>query len=155
MSKQETGFSRRQMLIQTMCFMLRTSVLTGIIAVLMGAGLVFTESASAHNIDLAKAKVLAGKYAHKVRTEMNYLRATWNCVNAFPKHNHFVRCVIQYQTVKDKAAGVYTCKETIELYMLPDDYDKRGPLYQIFGKHTSGNYCGLIRIDEIELDRLY
>ncbi len=156
MSKQETDFSRRQILRETMCFMLGRSVLTGIIAVLMGASLVFTESVSAHNIDLAKAKVLARDYARKVREESQgkYIRSTWNCVNAFPNHNHYVRCLIQHQTVDDKAAGVYSCKETVELFMAPDDSFKGGPLYRIYAKHTSTNVCGRSRLDGITLEVL-
>jgi len=154
MSKQETDFSRRKMLGQTVCFMLRRSVLAGIIAVLlMGASFIFMRRASAHNIDLAKAKVLARDYARKVREESGgkYIRSTWNCVNAFPNHNHYVRCVIQHQNAADKATGVYTCKESIELYMSPDDLSKAGPAYMIYARHTSRNQCGSFRLDGTQL----
>jgi hypothetical protein len=132
----------------TVGFMLRRSVLAGIIAVLMGAGLVYTGSTSAHNIDLAKAKILARDYARNVREESQgkYIRSTWNCVNAFPNHNHIVRCVIEHQNAADKAEGVYTCKETIELFMYPDK--GRNPLYSIYGRHTSFNACGRSRLNE-------
>ncbi len=143
MSKQETDFSRRQILGQTVCFMLRRSVLAGIIAVLMGASLVFTGSASAHNIDLAKAKELVRRYAQAVRRESDsrdlYISSTWNCVNAFPNHNHIVRCVIQHQNARDKNAGVYTCKETMELYMTPH---RPAESYLIYARHTSVSNCG-------------
>lgn len=155
MSKQETDFSSRKMLGQTVCFMLRRSVLAGIIAVLMGASLVFTGSASAHNIDLAKAKVLARDYARTVREESGgkYIYSAWSCVNAFPDHNHFVRCTIQHQNAADRAAGVYTCKESIELYMKPHDWylKSEGLSYFIFAKHTSANPCGRIRLNDTKL----
>jgi len=153
MSKQETDFSRRQMLRQTVCFMLRRSVLAGIIAVLlMGASFIFMRRASAHNIDLAKAKVLARDYARKVRYESKgvYIHSRWSCVNAFPKHNHYVRCLIEHQNAADKAAGVYTCKETIELYMAPDDWQE-GLVYSIWAKHTSADHCGNFRLNHTKL----
>ena len=149
MSKQETDFSRRKMLGQTVCFMLRRSVLAGIIAVLlMGASFIFMRRASAHNIDLAKVKVLARDYARKVREESGgkYIRSTWNCVNAFPKHNHIVRCLIEHQNASDKAAGVYTCKESIEIFMLPHGGSAQ-EIFALYGRHTSYNQCGRIRLN--------
>src|SRR4051812_304328 len=103
-------------------------VLVLIATLSMGVSFSFTWRTSAHNIDLDKAWELARNYARSVREESNgrYLHYTTNCVKAFPGHNHFVRCVIEYQNAKDTAAGVYTCKETIELYMLPHDYGKGG-----------------------------
>lgn len=153
MSKQETDFSRRKMLGQTMCFMLRRSVLAGMIAVLlMGASFIFMRRASAHNIDLAKAKELVRRYAQAVRRESDsrdlYIRSTWNCVNAFPNHNHIVRCVIQHQNASDKDAGVYSCKESMELYMMPHS---KGVSYQIFARHTSYNSCAKGRFNDTPL----
>ncbi len=152
MSKQETDFSRREILRITAGFMLRRRrLLAGIAVLLMGASFIFMRRASAHNIDLAKAKVLARDYAWNVREESGgkFIRSTWNCVKAFPKHNHYVRCVIQHQNASDKAAGVYTCKETIELFMPPDDYDKAGPNYTIIARHTSYHHCGRSRLNSV------
>jgi hypothetical protein len=128
-------------------------VLVLIAALSMGASLVFTSSAIAHNIDLDKAWELARNYARSVREESNgkYLHYTTNCVKAFPGHNHFVRCVIEYQNAKDTAAGVYTCKETIELYMVPHDYGRDGPVYTIYARHTSSNKCGSLRLKDTRL----
>ena len=120
MSKQDNDFSRRRMLGMTVGAVLRRRVVAGIAAVIMGASLVFTGSTSAHNIDLDKAWELARNYARSVRKESGrYLHYSTNCVRAFPKHNHIVRCVIQYQDAKDTAAGMDTCIETIELFLPP------------------------------------
>jgi len=137
-------------------FMLRRRVLAGIAAMLMGASLIFTGSTSAHNIDLAKAKELVRRYAQAVRKESRdfrdirylYIRSTWNCVNAFPNHNHIVRCVIQHQNERDKDAGVYSCKETMELYMAPHS---TAVAYIILARHTSYNNCGKGRFNDTRL----
>jgi hypothetical protein len=129
----------------------RVLVLIAILS--MGVSFSFTWRTSAHNIDLDKAWELARNYARSVREESNgkYLHYTTNCVKAFPGHNHFVRCVIEFQNAKDTAAGVYTCKESIELYMVPHDYGKGGPVYTIYAKHTSGNTCGARRLNDTRL----
>jgi len=126
-------------------------VLVLIAALSMGASFIFTWRTSAHNIDLAKAKELVRDYARAVRAESKgmyvddpngYIHSTWGCVNAFPNHNHIVRCGVQHQIARDKAAGVYTCRETLELYMAPHSGGKYGPIYRIYARHTSGNTCG-------------
>jgi hypothetical protein len=124
-------------------------VLPLIATVMMGASLVFTGSTSAHNIDLAKANILARDYGRAVRAESQgrFVRFTWKCVNAFPNHNHYVRCVIQYQNAQDKADGVYTCKESLEFFMLAHSLSKGGPGYGIWARHTSYNTCGSKRFD--------
>lgn len=139
MSKQKNGFSRHEMSDTMAGFTLR-KVLAMIATISMGASLIFTWSASAHSIDLAKARQVVRDYARSVRDESGgkYLHYSTNCVRAFPGHNHFVRCVIEYQNAKDTAAGVYTCKESVEVYMQPH----AGQLsYQLYGKPTSG-WCG-------------
>jgi hypothetical protein len=143
MNRTESSFPRRERLEMRLGFMLRRRVLAGIVAMLMGASLVFSGSASAHNIDLAKARDLARNYARSIRDESGgkYLHYTTNCVRNFPGHNHSVRCVIEYQNAKDTAAGVYTCKETIELFM-PAHTSNGGMAYDIYGRHTSRNRCG-------------
>lgn len=132
MSTQANNFSRREKL--------RRRVLAGIAALLMGSSLVFSGGASAHNIDLAKARDLARNYARQVRDESGgkYLHYSTSCRKNFPGHNHSVRCVIDYFNAKDTAAGVYTCRESIELALAPhgDFLD-----YRISGHHTSGK-CG-------------
>ncbi len=141
MSKQETDFSRRKMLGQTVCFMLRRSVLAGIIAVLIGASLVFTGSASAHNINLARAKEMALAWANEVvaNSPRNYVQGISTCVRAFPGHNHYVRCKIQYEDkVSKNADGVFACTETIEVYF---QSHRDGENYNPYMKHTSRS-CG-------------
>ncbi len=132
-------------------------VLVLIAALSMGASLVFTSRTSAHNIDLAKAKELVRRYAQAVRIESRgmfrdsrdiYIASTWNCVRAFPNHNHIVRCVIQHQNARDKDAGVYSCKETMELYMVPHS---TAVAYYIFARHTSYNNCGKGRFNDTPL----
>lgn len=122
-------------------------VLAGIAVLLMGASLVFTLSASAHNINLAKAREAARDYARLVRSESGgkYLHYSTNCVRAFPNHNHIVRCLIDYQNAKDTAAGVYTCRESMEIYMPP--HDRSGQInFELYARHTSNNQCGSRRL---------
>jgi hypothetical protein len=69
MNRTESSFPRRERLEMRLGFMLRRRVLAGIVAMLMGASLVFSGSASAHNIDLAKARDLARNYARSIRDE--------------------------------------------------------------------------------------
>jgi hypothetical protein len=125
-------------------FMLRRKLLAGVAAILMGASLVFSGSASAHNIDLAKAREVARDYARGVRAESDgrYLHYSTNCVSAFPNHNHIVRCLIDYQSAKDKAKGVYTCRESIELKFNAHSVSGGRPVYIIWGDHTSNSKCG-------------
>jgi hypothetical protein len=114
-----------------------------IAAVLMFASLIFSGSASAHNIDFDKAREVAREFAKAIRAQSkgDYIHYSTNCVSAFPGHNHIVRCLIDYQNAKDTAANVYTCREAIELYMPPHG---RGDThnYTIRIRHTSGNKCG-------------
>ena len=126
---------------------LRRRVLAGIAVLLMGASIIFTSSASAHNINLAKAWEIARDYARGVRAESGgkYLHYSTNCVKAFANHNHFVRCVIDFQNAKDRAAGVYTCREQIEIFLSP--HGDGQPDYRISGRHTSNNSCGNRRLN--------
>jgi 3'-phosphoadenosine 5'-phosphosulfate (PAPS) 3'-phosphatase len=136
-------------------FMLRKSILAGIAAMLMGVSLVFTLSASAHNIDLEKAWEQTRNYARLVRKESGgkYLHYATNCVEAFPNHNHIVRCVITYQNERDTAAGVYTCKETIEVYMASHNRSNNSNEdYTLLARHTSNNSCGSRRLEKMSWD---
>ncbi len=145
MSKQENKFSRRQRLGMIMDSMLRKRVLAGVAIILMGSSLIFTLSASAHNIDVAKAREVAREYARQVRDESGgkFTHYSTRCGAIFPDHNHYARCTIEYQNAKDTAAGVYTCKETIEVYMKPNGGPGRRGLdiYTLYAKHTSFR-CG-------------
>jgi hypothetical protein len=120
--------------------MLMKRVIVGIAVLLMVASLVFPWSASAHNIDVKKATEVAKEYAREVIKESQgkYLHFKWRCGRMYPGHNHYVGCTIEYQNAKDKAAGVYTCKETININMKPN----RGKdIYDLYASHTSFR-CG-------------
>lgn len=147
MSKQKNGCSERKRLGMRSGFILSRKVLTGMATLLMGASLVFPWNTSAHNIDLDKAWEAARNYARKVRKESSgkYLHYSTNCVRAFPGHNHIVRCLIDFQNAKDAAAGVYTCRESIEILMLP--HSRSGQMnYDLRWMHTSTNQCGSRRL---------
>jgi hypothetical protein len=122
--------------------MVRKRVLAGIAVLLMGASLVFTGSASAHNIDQKKAREAAREYAREVRDKSGgrYLHYSTFCYKMFANHNHYVRCEIEYQNAQDKAKGVYTCKESINVYMRA--HGNVGENYTLYGKHASANACG-------------
>ncbi len=79
MSQQENIFSRRKRLGMRLDFMLKRKVLAGIAAIVMGASLVFTLSASAHDIDVEKAREMSRDYARTVHKERNYLHYKMNC----------------------------------------------------------------------------
>lgn len=105
------------------------SVILGVIAtVLIGAGLVFSANALAHNIDLEKAWEKARDYARAMRSDpgRTYKHYATDCVEAFPGHNHIVRCTVSYQTPKDKEKGKWTCTERIEVYH--EAHGRAGPL---------------------------
>ncbi len=63
----------------TLGFMLRKRVLAGIAAGLTAASLVFTLSASAHDIDVEKSREMSRDYARTVHKERNYLHYKMNC----------------------------------------------------------------------------
>jgi hypothetical protein len=119
----------------------------------MGASFIFTANALAHNINLDKAWEQARNYARSVRAESGgkYLHYSTNCVEAFPNHNHIVRCLIDYQNKRDRAAGVYTCRESIEVFMKPHGKSNTEN-YTLLGRHTSGNNCGSRRLEKMPWD---
>jgi hypothetical protein len=149
MSKQDNGFSRREMSGLTIGLRLKRGMLFGIAAMLMGASLFFTWSTSAHNIDLAKARDVAREYARKVRDESGgkYLHYSTSCKKAFPGHNHVVYCTIDYQNATDTEKGVYTCRETIQIFMWSHDRDGAGN-FDLYGSHRSKFPCGKIYLHE-------
>lgn len=130
---------------------MRRKSLIAIVAILMGTNFVFKWSASAHNIDLKKAREAARDYARMVREQVHgglqgtFVHFSTNCVRAFPGHNHIVRCLIEFQNDADTKKGVYTCREMIEIKMLPHKGDEVN--FDLFGFHTSTNYCGPTRLN--------
>ncbi len=142
MSIQQNNFPRCERLGMKLNFMLRKSILAGIAVVVMGTSLVFSGSASAHNIDLPKARELAKEYARGIIKEgRGYINYAWRCKSMFSGHNHYVQCEIEYKTAKDKAAGVYSCKEVIQV-ILQAHGSSNTHNYSYLMKHTSGNRCG-------------
>jgi hypothetical protein len=128
---------------------MRKRSLIAIITILIGASLVFTWSTSAHSIDLKTAREAARNYARGVRDQSGgkYAHYSTNCVRAFPNHNHYVRCIIDYQSASDAEKGVYTCRESVELYLDHHDGGISGVgSWRILGKHTSRNQCGSQRL---------
>ena len=118
-------------------------ILVGVVVLLIGASLISSRRVAAHNIDVEKAWESAREYARSVRKESNgkYLHYSTKCAKAFPGHNHYLRCTIEYQNAKDAKAGVYTCKETIEVYFRA--HSRAGDQnYVAFIRNTSTNFCG-------------
>ena len=142
MSTQENRFSHRERLGITVSLMLRRRALAGFAVLLMGASFIFSGNASAHNIVLEKAREVARDFARAIRSQSNgnYIHYTTNCVLAYPNHNHIVRCIIGYQNAKDTAKNLYTCKETIEVYLRPHQRDLEDFRERI--RHTARNKCG-------------
>ncbi len=125
---------------------MRRKSLAVIVAIVIGANLVFTWSTSAHNIDLKKARELVRDYARKVRDESGgkYVHYSTNCVAAFPNHNHIARCLVEYRNEADTKKGVYTCQELIEINLPPHDGNQMG--YDLWASHVSFSQWGKSRL---------
>ena len=134
---------------------MRTKSLIAIVAILMGTNFVFEWSASAHNIDLKKAREAARDYARMVKEQVHgglygtYIHYSTNCVRAFPGHNHIVRCLIEFQNSDDTRKGTYTCRETIEIKMHPHKGDQVN--FELYGTHASGNSCGPDKLNDTSM----
>jgi len=117
--------------------------LVGFVVLLIATSLMSSRRAEAHNIDLDKAWEVARDFARAIRKESNgnYLHYSTKCGRAFPGHNHIVKCDIEYQNAKDTKAGVYTCKEAIEVKFAPHG-SRNTEYYNYIVFHTSGNKCG-------------
>ena len=147
MSVQESNFPRREGFGPRVDFTLRRRALAGIAAILMGTSFIFSVNVSAHNIDLVKAREAARNYARQVRDESGgaYVHYSTSCVAAFPNHNHIARCLIDYKNEADTKKGVYTCRELIEIKLLPHKDPITGEErfnYTLYGYHASRNQCG-------------
>src|SRR4051812_21136000 len=101
--------------------MMRRSAFAGIAVILMGASLVFPWNVSAHNIDLEKAQELARDYAREVRRESGgkYTHYTTDCYKLFEGHNHYVRCLIEYDNDETENTTTRVCRETLDVYLQP------------------------------------
>lgn len=120
--------------------MLRRRMLAGVAALFLGASLVFSGNASAHNISLEKSWEMARDYARSVRKESGgkYLHYTTDCWKLFEGHNHYVRCVIFYNNKENDRAPTILCRETIDVY-----YQAHGDVVRFIRsmKHVSAP-CG-------------
>ena len=150
MTKQASKLLRRERSeMMTVGLTSRIGILAVIATVLMSAGLVFAANALAHNIDLEKAWEKARDYARAKRSDpgRTYKHYATDCVEAFPGHNHIVRCTISYQSPKDKERGKWTCSERIEVYLEAHGRSGPGGIYERFGsdvmhiRHTSQRQC--------------
>lgn len=145
MGKREYNFSLHERWETVFGFTLRKRMLAGIAAILMVASLVFSPSASAHNINLATAKEKAREYSLRVLNDSSkgYVQVIRNCARAFSGHNHYVRCTIKYEDQRSKQIdGVFACTETIEVYF---QSHRDGQNFQYYMKHTS-RQCGNERL---------
>lgn len=148
MSKQDKDYSRHGRLEMRLGIMSRRRALAGLAVLVMGASLVFSWNVSAHNIDLEAARNAARRYARQVRDQSagKYQHYSTKCENAFPGHNHIVRCQIDYQHDSFTKSTAYTCREFIEIRVPPHgsifNPVKSGFLY---GYHTTAP-CGGVKL---------
>ena len=126
---------------------MRRKSLAVIVAIVIGANLVFTWSTSAHNIDLKKAREIVRDYARRVRDESGgkYIHYSTNCVNAFPNHNHIARCLVEFRNAADSEKGVYTCRELIEIKA--PAHNNNAMNFNLWANHVSDNHCGSRRFN--------
>ena len=154
MIKQTNNFSPRKISGVTARVMLSRRVLAGVAAILMSASFIFSGNVSAHNIDLEAARNAARRYARQVRDQSagKYQHFSTNCENAFPGHNHIVRCQIDYQHESFTKSTAYTCREFIEIKVPPHgsifNPVKSGFLY---GSHTTAP-CGGVKLNGTRMD---
>ena len=106
------------------------------------AGLVFTGTASAHNISVSAAKAKCKTYVHGVFDETNFIQAKVSAVPAFSGHNHYVRCTVSYDTAKTQPTKYYACTETLDVYYLPENADRTRTMFM---RHITRN-CGPERL---------
>jgi hypothetical protein len=126
---------------------MRMTILAMVAVLITTAGLVFTESTAAHNIDVKAAREKARDYARAKRSDAGrtYKHYSTDCAAAYPGHNHYVRCTISYQNEADTARGRQTCTERIEVYLkahlktILEGTTHMDPTMYV--KHTSDRQC--------------
>lgn len=113
-------------------------------AVVVLAGLAFTGTASAHNINTSAADKKCKAYVQGVvdDPQTSYDRAKVRSTRAFSGHNHYVRCTAKYDTRQTASTKDYACTETLDVYLLPEGADSTRT---IFMRHTS-RPCGPKRL---------
>ncbi len=125
--------------------MRRRNLRLGVAAFFIGGGLVLPVTLSAHNINLEKAQEFARDYARQVRKESNgkYTHYSTDCYRLFEGHNHYVRCLIEYDDDAPKDKSSKLCRETIDVYLQAHN---RGETFDYYIKHYSGR-CGSKRLN--------
>lgn len=122
-------------------------LLAKVALVLMGASLIFSPSAFAHNINLVTAKAKVSRYAQRVvnaRTN-RYILVTTDCDKAFNGHNHYARCTVKYKDKETKDRdGEYACAENTEVFFQSHNL-LRGENNTYYMRHTSRE-CGDMRL---------
>lgn len=93
------------------------------------AGLAFTGTASADNISVPVAKSKCRAYVQDVLKRTNYVEASWTATPAFPGHNHYVRCAVNYDTAATSTKKYYACKETLDIYLLAHSGDSTRTMF--------------------------
>lgn len=112
-------------------FMLRKSVYVGIAALFMGASLVFTFDASAHDIDAEQARQKLKGYAQTVDKDGN---PDIRCDKIYP---HQVICEIRYF---NPVSLKISCEESITVYFKSHSGSKRDWTY--YTSHRGPKKCG-------------
>jgi hypothetical protein len=94
------------------------------------AGLAFTGTAHADNVNLNTAGAKCSSYANGVMKQMGYVRWERNkLTQAFAGHSHYTRCTIKYDTAGTRYSKNWACTETIDIYMLPHDSDRNRTIF--------------------------
>ena len=103
------------------------------------AGLSFTATAHADNVNLNTAGAKCTAYANTVQKQMGFVYWERNrLTQALAGGGHYSRCTIKYDSAATKNTKRWACQETIDIYMLPHDSDRNRT---IFMNHLT-NACG-------------
>lgn len=122
------------------------AIALGIVAT-MGASLLLTATASAHNINLAAARAKVRKYDQRVlddpKQTPEYVKARSSCRLQFKNHSHFAICSVTYETATD----VNACQERLQAYIQIRGSSITAPFARpgIFMKHIT-EPCGRFRL---------
>lgn len=105
-------------------------------AAVFAASLACTATASAHNIPMGSAMEQCRQYARDVINDPQtpYTKAKIHAQNAFPGHNHYIRCTVSYDSPQTIPTKDYACVETLDLYYLPEGADRTR---MIFMRHIT------------------
>jgi hypothetical protein len=91
------------------------------VAAALGASLLVSGPASAHNISIRAAAQKADARAQQVMNATIAIEADRSCKAAFQGHNHYARCTLRYDSAATRQTKRYWCSETLDVYLLPED----------------------------------